>query len=115
MNKTLLITILAILIIFLTAYLLDIDIITIFQNEFSEETPDDIFVINDKTIDTESLKNEVFFVFDKRCKKYGPFSLDEALVEVNKGFDYYGVHLNLNTKLIEIQERKESHSNTLKT
>ena len=107
MKKILLIAILAILIIFLTAYLLDIDIIAIFQNEFSQETPDDIFVINDKTIDTESLKNDVFFVFDKSCKKYGPFSIDEALGEVNKGFDSYCLNPNLNTKLIEIHERKE--------
>tara|TARA_B100000927_G_scaffold62422_1_gene48916 strand:- start:165 stop:1076 length:912 start_codon:yes stop_codon:yes gene_type:complete len=114
-KKTLLIFFLIISFIFLAAYLLDVDIFSILQNEYKQNTPNEIVVINDKRIDIKSFKNDVFFVFDKSCKKYGPFSLEEALAEVNKGFDSYCLNPNLNIKLLEIHKRKESNTNTLKT
>ena len=52
----------------------------IYENEFLREPQKDIVTINETRIDIKSLKNDVFFVFDKKCKKYGPFSLKRHLL-----------------------------------
>ena len=107
MRKTFLILILLVFLIFIISYIFDIDIITVYENEFLTKPLNDFVTINETPVDIKSLKNDVFFVFDKSCKKYGPFSLEEALSEVNKGFDSYCSNPNLNIRLIEIHERKE--------
>ena len=115
MRKTFLILILLVFLILIISYIFDIDIITVYENEFLTKPQNDIVTINETRIDVKSLKNDVFFVFDKSCKKYGPFSLKEALSEVNKGFDSYCSNPNLNIRLIEIHERKESNDRSFKT
>ena len=115
MRKTFLILILLVILILIISYIFDLDIMTVYQNNFLTEPQNDIVTINETRIDIKSLKNDVFFVFDKSCKKYGPFSLEEALSEVNKGFDSYCSNPNLNNRLIQIHERKESDDNSFKT
>ena len=115
MRKTFLILILLVFLILIISYIFDIDIITVYKNQFLTKPQNDIVTINETRIDIKSLKNDVFFVFDKSCKKYGPFSLEEALSEVNKGFDSYCSNPNLNIRLIEIHERKESNDSSFKT
>ena len=58
MRKTFLILILLVFLILIISYIFDIDIITVYENEFLSKPQNDIVTINETRIDVKSLKND---------------------------------------------------------
>jgi hypothetical protein len=61
--------------------------------------------------------NQIFFLFDSECKKYGPFELQETFQNIQNGLLTYCNKeiVNENVVLINLHERREAGKPTIKS
>ncbi len=118
--KYILVAILSInILVWLLTYFLNINLFTLLQIQTpSIAIEEPRYKVNSNaSVLQGGINNQVFFLFDSECNKFGPFSYEEVFVEMSKGLRNVCEKQipNENEVLINLHERREGGKVTIKS
>jgi hypothetical protein len=100
-------------------YFLNINLFSILQIEnYPLQIEEPRYKLNTSSSNLDSdLYNEIYFLYDSDCKKYGPFEFEETFQEIQNGLFAYCEKeiLDENVVLINLHERREAGKPTIKS
>ena len=103
----------------LLIYFLNINLFSILQIEnYPLQFEEPRYKLNTSSSNLDSdLYNEIYFLYDSDCKKYGPFEFEETFQEIQNGLFAYCEKeiLDENVVLINLHERREAGKPTIKS
>ena len=103
----------------LLIYFLNINLFSILQIEsYPLQIEEPRYKLNTSSSNLDSdLYNEIYFLYDSDCKKYGPFEFEETFQEIQNGLFAYCEKeiLDENVVLINLHERREAGKPTIKS
>lgn len=103
----------------LLIYFLNINLFSILQIEnYPLQIDEPRYKLNTSSSNLDSdLYNEIYFLYDSDCKKYGPFEFEETFQEIQNGLFAYCEKeiLDENVVLINLHERREAGKPTIKS
>ncbi len=103
----------------LLIYFLNINLFSILQIEnYSLQIEEPRYKLNTSSSNLDSdLYNEIYFLYDSDCKKYGPFEFEETFQEIQNGLFAYCQKeiLDENVVLINLHERREAGKPSIKS
>ena len=118
--KSIFVVVLIVNIVFcLLIYFLNINLFSILQIEnYHLQIEEPRYKLNTSSSNLDSdLYNEIYFLYDSDCKKYGPFEFEETFQEIQNGLFAYCEKeiLDENVVLINLHERREAGKPTIKS
>ena len=118
--KYILVAILSInILVWLLTYFLNINLFTLLQIQTpSIAIEEPRYKVNSNaSVLQGGINNQVFFLFDSECNKFGPFSYEDVFVEMSKGLRNVCEKQipNENEVLINLHERREGGKVTIKS
>ncbi|MBL6832837.1 MAG: hypothetical protein ISQ78_00840 [Candidatus Actinomarina sp.] len=103
----------------LLIYFLNINLFSILQIEnYPLQIEEPRYKLNTSSSNLDSdLYNEIYFLYDSDCKKYGPFEFEETFQEIQNGLFAYCQKeiLDENVVLINLHERREAGKPSIKS
>ena len=103
----------------LLIYFLNINLFSILQIEnYPLQFEEPRYKLNTSSSNLDSdLYNEIYFLYDSDCKKYGPFEFEETFQEIQNGLFAYCEKeiLDENVVLINLHERREAGKPSIKS
>ena len=105
--------------VWLMTYLLNINLFSLLQIQSPNLAIDEPrYKLNSSTTDLQGgLNNQVFYLYDSDCNKFGPFSFQDVFGEMSKGLNSDCVKQipDENEVLINLHERREDGKATIKS